>query len=289
VNPDLVNRDVHLIAATLGFSGLAILWLSVVFGVFLRGGWTFTRIRYTTLHKTHHILTLLGLSLSVEHALVQLVAPGRNNVQVIDLWLPFANPHDPTGIGDGVLALEAMLVLVVSVLIQRRLGYHRWKVLHLLAYVAFALLLGHVVISGSDMSRLGSTAVLIGGGVTLFLRLATAPVVAHVPQVVSRWVSTWLRARQVTVNVDMGRCARLGFCEHAAPDLFRLRTDGRLSYKSEVSGAQLEAAVQAARTCPTRAIMLSRLPTTVVSGMHLEISSNTSRRGEVGYRRAASK
>lgn len=248
----------------MGFVSLAVLWVSVVWGIVLKSGWALTRVRHATIYGIHQTCTLFGLCLGVVHALTQLAAPG-GPVRVVDEWVPFTNPGDPVGIGIGVIALELMIALALSVLVQRRLGYHRWRALHLSAYLAFTLLVGHVLVSGSDVGAWWVWVLLIGGWlVTLALWSATVPRVSRLPQAMQERVANRLRGRQVTVNVDPGRCARFGFCEHEAPTVFTLRSDGRLAYRSSVPGDEVEAVVRAARACPARAIMLSRLPTTVV-------------------------
>lgn len=286
------QESVHLVAATVGFISLAAIWLSVVWGIVLKSGWALTRIRHATIYGIHQTLTVFGLTLGVVHALTQLAVP-RGPVRVVDEFVPFTNPGDPIGIGIGVIALELMLALILSVLVQRRLGYHRWRSLHRVAHVAFVLLIGHVLVSGSDVWTVPVAGAIIGGLlVTLFLWLVTLPTVYQIPRVMQERVAARLRGRQVTVNVDPGRCARFGFCEHEAPEVFQLRSDGRLTYRSSVPADQVEEVVQAARACPARAIMLSRLPTTVVmspveSPVESEPPHDESRRARHGVDKSA--
>jgi len=68
----------------------------------------------------------------------------------------------------------------------------------------------------------------------------------------------------VTVNVDPMRCARFGFCEHEAPDVFQIRGDGRLSYKASVTVDELNPVVRAVEVCPARAIMLGKMPSSML-------------------------
>lgn len=258
------QQSVHLVAATVGFVSLGTLWASVIWGITLKSGWALTRIRHATIYGVHQTLTVFGLCLGLVHALAQLAVP-QGPVRVVDEWLPFANPGDPIGIGFGVIALELFIALAFSILIQRRLGYHRWRSLHRAAYLAFTLLCGHVLISGSDVGAASVTGAIVAAWAsTVLLRLVTLPAVARLPRAMQERIADRLRGRQVVVNVDPGRCARFGFCEHEAPGVFQLHGDGRLSYRSSVPGDDVEAVVQAARACPARAIALSRLPTKVV-------------------------
>jgi sulfoxide reductase heme-binding subunit YedZ len=171
-----------------------------------------------------------------------------------------------------------MLALLVSVLIQRQLGYHRWRMLHLTGYLAFTLMCAHVLISGSDV---GSPwvwgAVLVGWLSTLVLRLVTTRQAAELPRRFTDRVAARVRGRQVLVNVDPMRCARFGFCEQEAPDIFQLRGDGRLTYQPTVPAGRLEQAIGAARVCPARAIALTRAATTTVLPGDVLVREGTSR------------
>ena len=53
-------------------------------------------------------------------------------------------------------------------------------------------------------------------------------------------------------------CARFGFCEQEAPELFALRNDGRLAYHAIVDEDSSSRPSRAARACPARAIALSQ-------------------------------
>ncbi len=258
------QHAVHLVAATVGFTSLILLWLTVLWGTVLRVGWGLTRVRHHTLYSVHQTVTLVGLTLGLVHAVAQLAVPG-GPVHLLDEIMPFTNSHDPLGIGFGVIALELMLALLFSVLIQRQLGYHRWRMLHMTGYLAFTLLCAHVLISGSDV---GSPwvwgAVLAAWLSTVVLRLVTTRQAAELPRRFTERVAARVRGRQVLVNVDPMRCARFGFCEQEAPDIFQLRGDGRLTYQPTVPAGRMEQAIRAARVCPARAIALTRAATTTV-------------------------
>jgi sulfoxide reductase heme-binding subunit YedZ len=236
-----------------------------MWGLVLRNGWLLTRMRHATVYGIHQTLALLGLCLAVVHGFAQVAVPG-GPVRVIDAFVPFLNDLDPIGVGVGVLALELMIAAALSVLIQRRLGYSRWRALHALTYSAFLLLVAHVLFSGSDTGHgwaWGTVAACLVATVvawsvsttwTAIARRRIRPSSAAAPQ-----------ERHSTVNVDARRCARFGFCEQAAPEVFKLRSDGRLSYRASVSDDEIDAVIDAVELCPVRAIALSRIPTSVLT------------------------
>src|SRR5262245_49661228 len=111
-------EPVHAIAASVGFTSMALLWLALIAGLALARGWTMTRIKHSTLLGIHFSLALLGLMLGVVHGIAQIFGPSQT-VKFIDTFVPFSNPIDPIGIGVGVVGIEIMIALVVSVWIQK--------------------------------------------------------------------------------------------------------------------------------------------------------------------------
>jgi sulfoxide reductase heme-binding subunit YedZ len=266
------QASVHIVAASVGFISLILLWLTVIWGTLLRVGWGLTRVRHQTLYGVHQTVTLVGLTLGIVHAAAQLAVPG-GPTHLIDEWLPFTNGKDPFGVGVGVIALELLIALTISVLIQKKLGYHRWRMLHMVSYLAFTLLCAHVLISGSDTKSDWVRVVIVLGWLSvLMLRVVTTQRASSVPKRMAERLAARLRGRQVMVNVDPSRCVRFGFCEHEAPEVFQLRGDGRLTYRPAVPAGQVEQVIQAARVCPARAIVLSRSATTMVMSGERETS-----------------
>ena len=273
---------VHVIAATVGFISFFLCWLAIVWGLVLRNAWASTRLRHSTVYGIHHTVALLGLCLALVHALAQLAAP-QGPVRLVDEVLPFLNPVDPVGIGVGVVGLEILLAAALSTLIQRRLGFSRWRALHALTYVAFMLVVGHVLLSGSDT---GPTWVW---GSVMVAWLST--VVLWVTST-SWFGDRWRRVAgtggagptlDVTIGVDPVRCGRFGFCEHEAPQVFSLRGDGRLSYAASVPAEQLDGVLRAMKACPARAISVNHAPTLVVTGPPAE-PPRAERRSRAGSR-----
>jgi sulfoxide reductase heme-binding subunit YedZ len=259
------EQSLHLVATTIGFLSYSLLWLSVMWGLFLRNGWALTWVRHSTLLATHTTVALLGLCLGMVHAGVQLVKPG-NLFRLVDVLVPFTFWRDPIGVGVGVIGLEIMVAVAFSIVIQRFLGYSRWRALHTMTYVAFTLIVAHILISGSDLARPPLVTGVLGTWVlTVVVWLATTPVVAYLRSRVSGNASVRHKSQEITVNVNAQRCARFGFCEHEAPEVFRLRGDGRLAYRASVPTEEATPVIRAAEVCPARAITLTRVPTTVLT------------------------
>jgi sulfoxide reductase heme-binding subunit YedZ len=250
-------QSVHLVAATAGFLSYALLWATIMWGLVLGRGWMMTRYKHSNVYATHMTLSLLGMTLGWGHAFTQLANP-VGTVFLIDEFVPFANAVDPVGIGVGVLATEVLTALLISMPLQRRLGYRRWRAVHVLSYAAFTLLAGHVLLSGSDVGplyvkvpviALWAIAMLGWLGVSLLPRTGGGPVADEVDG---------RRREPASVDVDPNKCARFGFCEQEAPAVFELRGDGRLGYKTVVPPEEVPAVARAVKVCPARAIKMGR-------------------------------
>lgn len=256
------THAVHLVAASVGFISLGLLWLSVLWGAILRLAWSITWLRHASVNAAHQTLVLVGLTLGLVHAAAQLAVPG-GPVELVNEFVPFTERPDPVGVGAAVIGTELLIAITVSVPLQRRIGYHRWRKLHSLAYLAYTAITAHVVVSGSDVTAPVAAAVAAAWAATVLLRLSTSTRVANLGRRTTEAVLGRLHGRQVTVHVDARRCARFGFCEQEAPEVFRLHGDGRLTYRPAVPHEAVEPALAAVRACPARAIMLGRLATSI--------------------------
>lgn len=251
-------ESAHVIAATVGFTSFGLLWLAVLGGVALRNGWGLTRLRQPTAYALHQGIALVGLTLGLVHGLAQLAVPG-GTITVVEVLVPFVDGHDPIGTGAGVLGLELVLAGAISIVVQRRLGFSRWRAVHMATYAGFMLISAHVLVSGSDIASMW----------------VWGPVYAAWLATVALWFTTWPRRSRrdadrdaaaragqppggLLVDVDPVRCARFGFCEQEAPTVFTLRGDGRLDYTAAPPASSLDDVVRAVEVCPARAISVRR-------------------------------
>jgi sulfoxide reductase heme-binding subunit YedZ len=251
-------QSVHLVAHTAGFLSYLLLWFTVMWGMMLGRGWAMTRFKHSQLYATHMTLALIAMTLGWGHAFIQLANP-IGTVRFIDVLIPFSNGRDPIGIGVGVIATEIMTALLLSMPLQRKLGYSRWRALHSLAYASFTLIAGHILFSGSHVGPLFIKIPILAMWLsTVVLWLGVSKWALKRKQAVTDKAGSRLRGSQAEVVVDAGKCTRFGFCEQEAPTIFELRADGRLGYKSTVPPEDIEAVARAVKVCPARAIRMNR-------------------------------
>jgi sulfoxide reductase heme-binding subunit YedZ len=150
-----------------------------------------------------------------------------------------------------------MSALMISVVIQRKLGYERWRAIHVLSYASFTLVAGHILLSGSDVGPLFvKVPIVLTWASTLVLWLSGS----RRPAEQRRGTDALPAERGVgaEVTVDPDRCSRFGFCEQEAPAIFSLRKDGRLAYKTTVPPEHVTATGRAVKVCPARAIKMRK-------------------------------
>jgi predicted ferric reductase len=69
----------------------------------------------------------------------------------LDVVVPFVAGYRPLWIGLGTLALDLLVVVVVTSLLRNRLGHRGWRVVHWSAYALWPLAMVHALGSGSDI------------------------------------------------------------------------------------------------------------------------------------------
>ena len=261
-------NGVHVVAASAGFLSYVLVWAAVMWGMFLRNGWSSTRVRHSTLYGAHMALGLTGLCLAAVHAFAQAAAP-VTATRLVDVVVPFLNLDHPVlrdvpplvrvGQGIGVLSLELMVAATLSLAIRHRLGQNRWRAVHMLNYAGFLLMVVHVLVSGNDAGHVWAWGtVLVTTAVTGITWAATTTWAGRARRTAERRLNVSRPGARLVVEVDPQLCARFGFCEHEAPSVFQLTGDGRLTYDASVPVELADPVVRAARVCPARAIRLGQ-------------------------------
>jgi sulfoxide reductase heme-binding subunit YedZ len=238
---------------------------TLAWGIFAATGLIARLTGRHAVRTSHLVLAVLTLAFGVLHALCFLLLTDANeHFQPVMLLIPFVD-GGAFRWGLGIIGLELMIAIAVSVLIQRFVAYHRWLRFHQVAYFAVAITALHAWLGAAanghlEVVTLAGITVTIPTIMLVWLRFAPPGVL------------TWLglidgpapgRANQasapppLTMSVDNARCQLWRICQVEAPDLFEAATHDRLRYLNKVPHGDEEQALSAARCCPSRAIHLS--------------------------------
>lgn len=132
----------------LGLVAGQLIWWQIILGNRLVTGWITSDLVWV--NKLHQWLGKYGFAFILFHPILIIASYGVGLV-----WPPQV-PADSFGFGVnlGSLALGVVaLVWLTSALLRGRLSWRGWKRLHLLAYLVFPLLAGHVFLVSSSLSQ----------------------------------------------------------------------------------------------------------------------------------------
>jgi ferredoxin len=218
-------------------------------------------------------MAVAALAFVVVHVAANVLRPAAH-LSIWDASVPFLDTS--VAITVGILSAEFALVTSVSVWFQRRLGYRAWQRLHLLGYPTYVLAIAHTIMAGSDVRRpliaifLAVTVAIVV--VLTLMRLLPSTSTLRSPLVPMHSMMnpptgalhSFLEPSEelpdiglrISVDVNRNHCQQYAICEQEAPQVFRMRGDGRLEYEGSPDPDQRDAVRQAARLCPMQAILV---------------------------------
>jgi sulfoxide reductase heme-binding subunit YedZ len=155
-----------------GLSSYAALAIALVTGIALRTAVLDWLGSNRALRALHEYTTVLWIPLAGMH-LLSLVLDTTARIGLLDLVVPFHSTYGTLAIGLGALSVDLLVIVTVTALLRRRMNKDLWLWLHRLAYVAFALIFLHAVLSGTDFSD-PIVSAITWAGASMLLMLAAA-------------------------------------------------------------------------------------------------------------------
>ncbi len=134
-------------------SGLVLLVLFsvvMVLGVSTRLGSAprhWPRFVFAELHRTLALFLIAFLALHVVTALLDPFV----SIGWAATVLPFLSSYRGLAIGWGTLAVDLGGAVLITSLLRRRMGFHAWRVVHWLAYLAWPMAFAHSLTAGNDL------------------------------------------------------------------------------------------------------------------------------------------
>ena len=155
-----------VLARVAGLSSYAALAIALLTGIALRTAVLDWAGSNRALRSLHEYTTVLWIPLGVLHVLA-LLLDSTARVGVLDVFIPFHSTYGTLAIGLGALSLDVLAVVAVTAYLKRHMPRQLWLWVHRLAYVAFALLFLHAVLSGTDFSDPAVSAITWGAAAGL--------------------------------------------------------------------------------------------------------------------------
>ncbi|HEU5035532.1 MAG TPA: ferric reductase-like transmembrane domain-containing protein [Nocardioides sp.] len=164
-----------------GFVILGLFTATTVLGILATGGRAGRGVPRFVTQSLHRNLALVSVSLLAAHVGTA-VADGYVDIRWWQALVPYVgSTYLPLWLGLGTLALDLVLVVVLTSLVRARLGYRSWRAVHLLAYAGWAAAMAHTLGIGTDVRArtgwadlvvAGCAAVVAGAAVLRVARLA---------------------------------------------------------------------------------------------------------------------
>ncbi len=132
-----------------GVTALVLFTLVMVLGVVVRAGKPLPGLPRFAVQAVHRTTSLTAVAFLVLHIGSLLFDPYAQ-LRLVDTVVPFVGSFKPLWQGLGTLALDLVLLLVISSLMRHRLGVRSWRILHWSAYLCWPIAIGHAVGNGTD-------------------------------------------------------------------------------------------------------------------------------------------
>jgi sulfoxide reductase heme-binding subunit YedZ len=142
-----LNRSTGLVV-------LAMLTVSVVLGILStgQGGRLVPRFVGQALHRSIALWSVVLLAMHVATAVLDSYVDIRWWQSFVPWW---GASYLPLWLGLGTLALDVVVIVVVTSLVRARMRYRSWWLIHLLTYAAWGVAVAHGLGIGTDLRSAG--------------------------------------------------------------------------------------------------------------------------------------
>ncbi len=158
-----------------GITALVFLTVTLALGIVTRSGRRLAALPRFAVADVHRFAALAGTALVGVHIVLLLFDPYAQ-LRLVDLAVPFLGAYRPFWLGWGTLAVDVLVVLVLSSLLRHRLGVRTFRVVHWTAYALWPIALAHALGNGTDaghgwfLALTGACALTVAAALTWRLR-----------------------------------------------------------------------------------------------------------------------
>jgi predicted ferric reductase len=149
-----------------GTTALVFLTISLALGIATKSGRRLANLPRFVVADIHRVAALTGTILVTLHVALLYVDP-YVQLRLVDVVVPFLGAYRPLSLGLGTMALDVLLVVILSSLLRHRIGPRAFRVVHWSAYALWPTAMAHALGNGTDASRPWFVAVSGGCAVTV--------------------------------------------------------------------------------------------------------------------------
>ena len=136
-----------------GIVALAFMTLSVALGIATRSARPLFTLPRFGVADVHRFVALAGTLLVGLHMGLLLMDPYAK-LKLIDFVVPFLGSYRPIWQGLGTVAVDLLIVIVITSLLRQRLGVRTFRVIHWTTYLLWPIAMAHALGNGTDTGHL---------------------------------------------------------------------------------------------------------------------------------------
>lgn len=135
-----------------GIVALAFLTLSVTLGIATRSARPLLTLPRFGIADVHRFVALAATLLVALHVGLLYLDP-HAKLRLIDMVVPFLGAYRPVWQGLGTVAVDLLVVIVITSLLRHRLGLRFFRAVHWTAYLLWPIAMAHSLGNGTDIGR----------------------------------------------------------------------------------------------------------------------------------------
>nr|WP_042192132.1 ferric reductase-like transmembrane domain-containing protein [Kibdelosporangium sp. MJ126-NF4]CEL20508.1 hypothetical protein [Kibdelosporangium sp. MJ126-NF4]CTQ97732.1 hypothetical protein [Kibdelosporangium sp. MJ126-NF4] len=124
-----------------------------------------------SLHRSISMASLIFLTIHIGSVVLDTYV----SIGLVEAFVPFVGTYSPLYLGLGAIALDLILVLVLTGVLRTRMPYRAWRLIHWAAYVSWPVAVVHTIGIGTDQLW---TLIAVGASVALVLGCGSLRVVS---------------------------------------------------------------------------------------------------------------
>jgi sulfoxide reductase heme-binding subunit YedZ len=149
----MIDQALWALGRGTGITALAFLTLSLGLGIATRSGRRLAALPRFAVADVHRFAALAGTLLIAMH-LTTLFFDPYAQLRLLDFVIPFGGLYRPLWLGLGTVAVDVLIVVIVSSLLRHRLGARTFRVAHWATYALWPMALAHALGNGTDSGRI---------------------------------------------------------------------------------------------------------------------------------------
>lgn len=145
----MTNEALWALGRGNGVVALAFMTVSVALGVATRSGRPLLALPRFAVSDVHRFVALSATLLVALHIGLLFLDPYAK-LRVIDFVVPFLGAYRPLWQGLGTVAVDVLVVVVVTGLLRHRMGLRVFRVVHWATYLLWPIAMAHALGNGTD-------------------------------------------------------------------------------------------------------------------------------------------